>query len=381
VLDFGFVYHTSPNPTLLTNGVTKVPYGNNTNGISRNINFSSSIENLQSGVPYYITSYLRTKETSVYGTPVLPFTPASVKPKVSTITASDVGFNSAKITGIVVDNGGAKVTEKGVVVGESNNPTINTFGNTTFQDLNLTDLVKISVTAINLKAGTTYYARAYARNSVDIGYGDQISFPTKDSRPVLEKVTNNTPTSNSIIVNGAIKDNFGLDITEKGFIWSKFNTLDINSVNNTGKENIGRGLSSFSHPITNLQPGTLYYVRSYATNASGTGQSDPIFFTTLTTIPSITSYNNAIVIGSNATLRAEITSDGGAKITAAGFIISTTKSQAANSTNQFPVQTPSVGDISFTRTGLARGTYWYRAYAVNAANQKAEGTEYSFVIQ
>jgi predicted phage tail protein len=122
-------------------------------------------------------------------------------------------------------------------------------------------------------------------------------------------------------------------------------------------------------------------VRSYATNASGTGQSDPIFFTTLTTIPSITSYNNAIVIGSNATLRAEITSDGGAKITAAGFIISTTKSQAANSTNQFPVQTPSVGDISFTRTGLARGTYWYRAYAVNAANQKAEGTEYSFVIQ
>ena len=379
VRDFGFVYHTSPNPTL-TNGGTKEPYGNNTNGISKNINFSSLLNNLKSGFTYYITSYVTTDVKTVYGTPEITFTPASTKPKVTTLTPnpSDIGFNSAKITGLVVDNGGATVTEKGVVVGESANPTINGYGTLKFPDLS--NLTNISVNATNLKAGTTYFARAYAKNSVDFGYGDQISFPTKDSKPVLDKITQTTPTSSSIVVNGAIKDNFGLDITEKGFIWSKFNTLDINSVNNTGKENVGKGLSSFSFQISNLQPGTLYYVRSFATNASGTGLSDPSSFTTLPTKPSITSYN-PIVNGSNATLRAEITSDGGAKITSAGFIVSTTRNAIPNSTNQFPVENPSVGDISYTRTGLVRGTYWYRVYAINAANERVDSPEYSFVIQ
>jgi hypothetical protein len=383
VLDFGFVYHTSPNPTLLTNGVIKEPYGNNTNGISRNINFSSSIQNLQSGVKYYITSYLKTKETPVYGIPVLTFTPASTKPKVSTLSPSpsDIGFNSAKITGLVVDNGGATVTEKGVVVGESNNPTINGYGTLRFPDLILTDLKNISVTATNLKAGTTYYARAYAKNSVDFGYGDQISFPTKDSKPVLQKITPSNPTFNSIVVNGAITESFGLDITEKGFIWSKLNTLDINSNNYSGKEPLGKGLSSFSHTITNLLPGTLYYVRSYATSASGTGQSDPSPFTTFTTTPSITSYNDASVIGSNATLKAQITSDGGANIISAGFIVSLTSNATPNSTNQFYVQNPSVGDISHTRTGLTRGTYFYRAFAQNKDYPRVDGKEYSFVIK
>jgi len=380
VLDFGFIYHTSPNPTLLTNGVTKVPYGDNTNGISRNINFSSSIENLQSGVPYYITSYLRTKETSVYGTPVLPFTPASTKPKVSTITASDVGFNSAKITGLVVDNGGATVTEKGVVVGESNNPTINGYGDFKFPDIILTDLKNISVTATNLKAGTTYFARAYARNSVDIGYGDAISFPTKDYKPVLEKVTKNSPTSNSIVVNGTIKESFGLQILEKGFIWSKLKTLDINSNNNTFKYPAGNGLSSFSYIIPNLEPGTLYYVKSYARSEAGTGQSDTISFTTLTSKASITTSPYYFSNSSSATLKAEITSDGGAKIIEAGFIVSTTRYAIPNSTNKFPVQNPSVGDISLNRNGLTKGTYWFRGYVLNE-NGIAEGSEYSFVIQ
>ena len=380
VRDFGFVYHTSPNPTL-TNGGTKEPYGNNTNGISKNINFSSLLNNLKSGFTYYITSYVTTDVKTVYGTPEITFTPASTKPKVSTLTASDIGFNSAKITGLVVDNGGATVTEKGVVVGESANPTINGYGTLKFPDFNLSDLTKISVNATNLKAGTTYFARAYAKNIVDFGYGDQISFPTKDSRPVLDKVTLTNPTFNSIIVNGAIIESYGLLIKEKGFIWSKFNSLDINSVNNTGKEPLGTGLSSFSHTITNLEPGTLYYVRSYATSESGTGYSNPSPFTTLNTKPSITTNPEYIKNSTNVTLRAVITSDGGAKITSAGFIVSTTRNAIPNSTNQFPVVNPSVGDISITRTGLVRGTYWYRVYAINAANERVDSPEYSFVIQ
>jgi hypothetical protein len=82
----------------------------------------------------------------------------------------------------------------------------------------------------------------------------------------------------------------------------------------------------------------------------------------------------------NVTLRAVITSDGGAKITSAGFIVSTTRNAIPNSTNQFTVQNPSIGDISITRPNLAKGTYWFRAYAINEIDV-AYGLEYSFVIQ
>jgi hypothetical protein len=377
VLDFGFVYHTATNPTL-TNG-KKVPYGTNTNGRSRDINFSSSIDNLQNGVKYFITSYVKTAETTVYGTPELTYTTLATSPKVSTLIASNIGYTNAKITGVVVNNGGATVTEKGVVIGESNNPTYNSYGNFTIPDLNLTDLVNISVNATNLKAATVYYARAYAKNSVNVGYGDPINFPTNDSKPVLGKITQSSPTSNSIVVNGIIEKTFELPITAKGFIWSRFNTLDINSYNNTGSQNLGIGSSSFSHTIPNLEPGTLYYVKSYATSASGTGYSDLSSFTTLSTTPSITTNSVASVNSSNATLRALITSDGGETITSAGFVVSTSRNQIANSTNQFTVQNPSIGDISLTRPGLARGTYYFRAFVVNK-NGRVEGLEYSFVI-
>lgn len=380
VLDFGFVYHTITNPTL-TNGATKVPYGNSTNGRSRDINFSSSIDNLQSGKKYFITSYVKTAIATVYGTPEITYTTSSTSPKVSTLTVSNIGFNDAKITGLVVNNGGSTVTEKGVVVGESPNPTYNGYGTLKFQDLNLSDLTNISVNATNLKAATIYYARAYAKNSVNVGYGDPgIEFPTNDSKPVLGIITQNTPTSNSIVVNGIIEKTFNLPITEKGFIWSKFNTLNLTSNNNTGRQNLGTGSSSFSHTIPNLEPGTLYYVKSYATSASGTGYSNLSSFTTLSTTPSITTNSVASVNASNATLRANITSDGGSDIISAGFVVSTTRNQTANSTNQFTVQNPSVGDISITRTGLVRGTYYYRGFVVNK-NGRIEGLEYSFVIQ
>jgi hypothetical protein len=377
VLDFGFVYHTASNPTL-SNG-KKVPYGTNTNGRSRDINFSSTIDNLQSGVTYYITSYVTTAVMTVYGTPEITYTTSSTIPRVSTLIASNIGFNSARITGTVINNGGASVTEKGVVVGESNNPTYNSFGNFTIPDLNTTDLINISVNATNLNAGTTYFARAYAKNSVGVGYGDPISFPTNNSKPVLGKITQSSPTFNSIVVNGNIEKSFDLPITEKGFIWSKFNTLDINSNNNTGRQNLGTGSSSFSHTIPNLQPGTLYYVKSYATSASGTGYSDISSFTTLTTTPSITTNSVASVNSSNATLRALITSDGGADITSAGFVVSTSRNAIPSTTNQFTVLNPSVGDISITRPGLVRGTYYFRAFVVNK-NGRAEGQEWSFVI-
>jgi hypothetical protein len=86
-------------------------------------------------------------------------------------------------------------------------------------------------------------------------------------------------------------------------------------------------------------------------------------------------------VSTNATIKAVINNDGGSPILSAGFVVSTLRNQIANSTNQFTIQNPSVGDISITRVGLSRfTTYYYRAFATNAKG-RVEGVEYSFYVQ
>jgi len=73
----------------------------------------------------------------------------------------------------VVDDGGKSVTARGVCWGESANPTIN--------DNHTTDGTgtgSFTSTLTDLESSTTYYVRAYATNSDDTVYGNQITFTT-----------------------------------------------------------------------------------------------------------------------------------------------------------------------------------------------------------
>jgi hypothetical protein len=54
----------------------------------------------------------------------------------------------------------------------------------------------------------------------------------------------------------------------------------------------GSGTGNFSANLTGLTPGTLYYVRAYATNAAGTSYGNQVSFTPL---PSYINNNNQIV--------------------------------------------------------------------------------------
>lgn len=69
------------------------------------------------------------------------------------------------------------------------------------------------------------------------------------------------------IVVGSIVSDGGGGITECGICWSTRDnpTIEDEKLSNSSKTNL------FSLKILNLQPGTVYYTRSYATNRSGTG--------------------------------------------------------------------------------------------------------------
>ncbi|MBK9292325.1 MAG: fibrobacter succinogenes major paralogous domain-containing protein [Bacteroidetes bacterium] len=85
-----------------------------------------------------------------------------------------------------------------------------------------------------------------------------------------------TITSTSAVGGGNVTDDGGSAVTARGICWSTTPNPTINDNFTTN----GSGTGSFSSSITGLSANTLYYVRAYATNGSGTVYGDELSFTT-----------------------------------------------------------------------------------------------------
>ena len=109
-------------------------------------------------------------------------------PTVSTTAESSVTSSSAVLGGNVTDDGGATVTERGVVYSTSN--TSPTTSDT--KDTNGSGTGSFSETISGLSASTTYYFRAYAINSEGTSYGSADQFTTGNTAPVFTQTTSST---------------------------------------------------------------------------------------------------------------------------------------------------------------------------------------------
>lgn len=111
-----------------------------------------------------------------------------VAPTVTTQAVSSIGENTATGNGNVTSDGGATVTERGVVA--------NTTGTPTTSDLKFmagaggTGAFTASMTSLD--AETHYYVRAYAINSVGTSYGEEVEFDT-NAIDIPPTVTLNSP--------------------------------------------------------------------------------------------------------------------------------------------------------------------------------------------
>ena len=99
--------------------------------------------------------------------------PSQYMPDVRTLEASSLTHNTATISAIIVDDGDAAITERGICWSETNNS--DSFTNCTNEG---TGIGEFSSTISELQSDTRYYARAFAGNSVGRAYGDRISFTT-----------------------------------------------------------------------------------------------------------------------------------------------------------------------------------------------------------
>ena len=105
-------------------------------------------------------------------------------PTVTTSAVSQITETSAVAGGHVTSDGGAVVTERGVVYGKSPNPTISNLSNTIRPCGSGTG--EFTYTITDLQENTTYYIRAYATNDVGTAYGEEESFTTNENNEISD---------------------------------------------------------------------------------------------------------------------------------------------------------------------------------------------------
>ena len=103
------------------------------------------------------------------------YTPA-VAPEVITASLTGIDDSSAIGGGELVSDGGAPVTARGIVIGNSPDPALGS-GGTDFPAL-LEEATEYEVAVSPLLEGTTYHARAYATSAAGTGYGESLVFTT-----------------------------------------------------------------------------------------------------------------------------------------------------------------------------------------------------------
>jgi hypothetical protein len=97
-----------------------------------------------------------------------------ITPALTTTIVTNVSANSAVSGGLISNDGGAAVSARGVVWSTSPNPDILLSTKTTDGP----GAGSFTSVLTNLSAGTKYYCRAYAVNSVGTSYGSEINFTT-----------------------------------------------------------------------------------------------------------------------------------------------------------------------------------------------------------
>ena len=263
VTERGICYSTTENPTTES---TKIISGKGTGS------YTTNLSNLQDSTTYYVRAYAINKKGIAYGEQKSFMTKGYMLPTITTTNPTNVKYTSATVGGNISSDGGASITECGICYSTTENPAIESNNivsgkGTGSYTINLTDL----------QDSTTYYVRAYAINKKGIAYGEQKSFTTKAS--ALPSVTTSA-TSNisytSATVGGNVTSDGGAIITERGVVYS----TSQNPTTSNSKVTSGSGTGSFSCSLINLQYGTTYYIRAYATNKKGTAYSEQKSFTT-----------------------------------------------------------------------------------------------------
>jgi hypothetical protein len=248
-------------------------------------------------------------------------------------------------------------------------------------------------TITGLTAGTKYFVRSYATNASGTGYGPEVTFTTLPPVVPIVFTSSIAKGSTSAEGGGEITGDGGSPIVERGVVW---NTSPSPTISLSTKSDGGAGFGAYSCRITGLSPSTTYYVRAYATNATGTGYGAEQSFTTTTGNP-LHAWTTDVRVdrlsvgpfpwdppGTPAgqvkivTARGEVTDDGGSFVEHRGFEYGTNPDMTGTSITD---DGKGVGEFERNMTPLLVPgiTYYVRVYA-NTGFETVRGQTVSITV-
>jgi uncharacterized protein (TIGR02145 family) len=364
VTERGLCWSTSQNPTIANSHIADSLVAGG-NGVGA---FSIQMTDLAMNTHYYVRAYATNSSGTGYGDQVSFYTLAL--PGITTGTVTNIIDTTANCRGVVTSDGGDSVVARGICWSTSANPTL--ADNHTVDSSGLGEFIG---TMTGLIPGTQYHARAYATNGGGTAYGADRPFTTKTVPTVsVDSVVNTTSVSASCTCH--VTHNGGLPLTARGLCWDTLPSPTIAGNHTTNGTSVG----NFTVQLTDLIPGTTYYVRCYATNSVGTGYGNEVSFTTLTT-PILTTAEVTGIDFHSATGGGEILNLDIPAITERGVCWSTSQNPTlADSHSIDSLLTDSTGFGTFTApmTDLTASTrYYVRAYATNSSGT-SYGNQVSF---
>jgi uncharacterized protein (TIGR02145 family) len=215
-------------------------------------------------------------------------------PVLATIAPTEITATTAISGGIIISDGGAAITARGICWGIVVNPTIS---DTKTTDGDGKGQFVSNITGI--AAATLYHVRAYATNSVGTAYGAVYSFSTLGHVPSATTFAATDITAASSKLNGTVNAHYAsTTVTFEYGLTTDYGSI----VTATPGSVTGNTSTDVSADISNLKAGNTYHFRVKAVNSLGTVYGIDMSYTTILADGYGNVYN-AVTIGTQVWLK------------------------------------------------------------------------------
>lgn len=203
--------------------------------------------------------------------------------------------------------------------------------------------------------------------------------------PILTAIQPLVISATSLTLRGSIDSTGGAAPTVRGFVWSTLPNPTILLSTLIQESGIFQS-GTYSFTVSSFLPFTTYYIRAFATNASGIGYSNQIVFTTDRSAPIISSISGGTITNNSSLVIGQIVATGGFDVTIRGIAWDTNMNPTTlQSTVSEIGQFNQPGFFSSYAIGLGiTSTYFIRAFGTNAlgtsfgSNLTITGSLYTF---